>query len=448
MSALEVSIDDLLLDLKNPRFDGLASQREVLERIVFSQGRKLVNLADDIVTEGLSPAHRMLVVRARGERSKYTVLDGNRRLAALRILVNPAALDGMSDVGDSTKKQLKALAKTFDRKSVEPMDAYVLDQQEARHWIEAIHTGENEGRGVVHWDGIMRARFRGESASLKALALVQAKGKLSEAELASLEKFPITNLDRLLATPEVRDRLGLVLEAEDLLSDVNPNELVRALKRIVTDLASKKIRVSDIDTKDDRLRYMDELKAVLPDLSKRSGNLVPIDSLATGASGTGVAAAGRQRRRSQAHRKALIPADPRLHIGNPKIEEIYIELRKLPLESYPNAIGALARVFIELSVDHYGRANIAGYSIDWDLKKKIDQVAGHLQANGAHRRDLQPFRRIASSADVALSVDRLHGIIHSQFALPTPSELRRGWDEIGHVFVRIWPPPPPKQPKS
>ncbi|TAK83978.1 MAG: hypothetical protein EPO20_16090 [Betaproteobacteria bacterium] len=444
MPALDVTIDDLLLDLKNPRFDGLASQREALEKIVFSQGRKLVNLADDIATEGLSPAHRMLIVRARGEKGKYVVIDGNRRLAALRVMVNPAALDGMDEVGDSTKKQLKTLAKTFERTSVEPIEAYLLDDQEARHWIEAIHTGENEGRGVVHWDGIMRARFRGESASLKALALVQAKGKLTETELASLERFPITNLDRLLATPEVRDRLGIVLEEGNLLSDVNASELVRALKRIVTDLASKKIRVSDIDKKADRLRYMDELKAVLPDLSKRSGNLVPIDSLATGTPGAGAAAAGRQRRRSLAHRKALIPAEPRLYISDAKIEEIYIELRKLPLESYPNAIGALARVFIELSADHYGRANVAGYSIDWELKKKIDQVGNHLQANGVHRRDLQPFRRLASSADAALSVDRLHGIIHSQFALPTPSELRRGWDEIGHVFPRIWTAPPPK----
>src|ERR1041384_1058674 len=101
MAALEVSIDDLMLDLKNPRFDRLANEREGLEKIVFSQGNKLVNLADDIATEGLSPAHRMLVVRTRGEKGKYTVIDGNRRLAALRVMVNPAVLDGMAEVGNS-----------------------------------------------------------------------------------------------------------------------------------------------------------------------------------------------------------------------------------------------------------------------------------------------------------------------------------------------------------
>jgi hypothetical protein len=439
MPAFEATIDDLQLDLKNPRFEGLANEREALEKIVFSQGRKLVNLAEDIATEGLSPAHRMLLVRAKGAHGKYTVIDGNRRLAALRVMVNPAVLDGMEEVGKSTKRQLKAIAKEFDKSSVEPIDAYVLDDQEARHWIEAIHTGENEGRGVVNWDGIARARFRGQSASLKALGLVQSKGKLTETEQASLERFPITNLDRLLATPEVRDRLGLVLEEGNLLSDVNPGELVRALKRIVMDLASKKIRVSDIDTKADRLNYIDGLKAVTPDLSKRSGNLVPIDSLSTGAGGA--AAAAKARQRSKANRKSLIPSDLRLYIEDAKIEEIYIELRKMPLEPYPNAIGALARVFIELSADHYGKANVNGYSVNWELKKKVDQVANHLQASGVNKRDLQPFRRLASSPDPALSIDRLHAIIHSQYALPTPSELRRGWDEVGHVFTRIWPAP-------
>jgi hypothetical protein len=442
MPTIEVSIDDLLLDLKNPRFEGLDSQRDALEKIVFSQGRKLVNLADDIATEGLSPAHRMLVVRAK-ERGKYNVLDGNRRVAALRVLINPAVLDGMQEVGDSTKKQLKALAKQFDRTRFEPIEAFLLDSDQiARHWIEAIHTGENQGRGVVDWDGIQTARYRGQSASLKVLGLVQAKGKLTDDELAMLERFPITNLDRLLDTPEVRERLGVQLEEGNLVSDVNPAELVRALKRIVTDIGSKKIRVSNIERKDDRLRYMDELKSVLPDLSKRTGTLVPIDSLTAGAAASAV----KGRQRSKTIRKALIPSDPRLYVDNAKLEEIYLELRKLPLESYPNAIGTLTRVFIELTCDHYGKKNVTGYSIDWDLKKKVSQVADHLGAAGVHKRDLGSFRRLASSQDAALCIDRLHGIVHSKYALPTPTELRRGWDEIGDLFAeRLYPPPPSKK---
>ncbi len=134
MPNIEVSIDDLALNLKNPRFDGLDNQREALEKIVVSQGRKLVNLADDIATRGLSPAVRILVVADDGNPDQYIVLDGNRRLAALRVLVNPAALDGMAQVGDVTKKQLKALATSFNRSAIEPIDVYVCESEEAdRH---------------------------------------------------------------------------------------------------------------------------------------------------------------------------------------------------------------------------------------------------------------------------------------------------------------------------
>ena len=49
MGNVELNLDELLLDLTNPRFDGLADQRDALEKIAVSRGCKLVNLAEDIV---------------------------------------------------------------------------------------------------------------------------------------------------------------------------------------------------------------------------------------------------------------------------------------------------------------------------------------------------------------------------------------------------------------
>jgi hypothetical protein len=62
MGNVELDLDELQLDLANPRFAGLASQREALQKIVQTQGAKLVNLAEDVVANGMSPAHRMLVM--------------------------------------------------------------------------------------------------------------------------------------------------------------------------------------------------------------------------------------------------------------------------------------------------------------------------------------------------------------------------------------------------
>ncbi len=445
MASQEATLDELELDLKNPRFDGLSNQREALQKIVVSQGTKLVNLAEDIVEEGLSPAHRMLVMKAPGKGAKgFIVMDGNRRLAALRVLTNPSVLDGMSGVGDLTLKKFRKLARDFDVSRVEPIDVYMCnDEAEARHWIEAIHTGENEGRGVVGWDGIATARYRGKNASLKVLDFVRTVGKLTNEEIAALERFPITNLDRLLGTLEVREKLGLSLENGELLSDLPQAELLKSLKRIVTDLASGTVKVSQLKSQADRVKYLGSLGPALPDLSKRTGKPETIERLSAQAQAHNAKKATTARTRSLLTRKSLIPsqAECPLHIGNEKLQQICKELRRLPLDAYPVAIASEFRVFLELSLDHYGTENkLDKYKIDLDLKQKLEKVAEGLVSAGVHKRDLQAFRSLASNPGKALSVDRLHGIIHSRYALPTASELRSGWAEVQVAFTKIWAP--------
>lgn len=444
MGNVELELDELQLDLKNPRFAGLANQREALEKIVLSQGSKLVNLAEDIVANGMSPAHRMLVVKNTGKKaSGFTVVDGNRRLAALRVLTNPAVLEGMSGVGDLTAQKLRKLAKDFSLDSVQPFDVFVCKTEaEARHWIEAIHTGENDGRGVVSWDGIATARYRGKNTSLKVLDFVKAAGKLTADELAALERFPITNLDRLLGSPEVRELLGLTLEDGDLMSDLPAAELLRPLKKVVGDLASKAITVGQLKGKDDRLNYINSLGSQLPDLSKRTGTPESLDRLSAHAQAKAHAkATTTAKTRSLLDRRALIPSQAQspLNIGDQKLQQMCRELRKLPLDSYPVAVAASFRVFLELSLDHYGtEKKLPGYTPDLQLKKKVEAVAEGLLAAGSTKRDLQAFRALASNPNAALSIDRLHGVIHSRYALPTPSELRTGWAEVQVAFTKIW----------
>ena len=115
------------------------------------------------------------------------------------------------------------------------------------------------------------------------------------------------------------------------------------------------------------------------------------------------------------------------------------ELRNLPLESYPVAVAASFRVFLELSLDHYGtEKKLPSYNVNLLLKEKVNAIAAGLQANGVGKRDLQPLRALASNTNTALSIDRLHGVIHSRYALPTPSELRTGWAELQLAFTKIW----------
>ena len=91
MAQVDLTIEQLSLDSDNPRINSASSQREALQKMVSEEPEKFVRLARSIVRHGLSPMDRLLVYRPKGTRN-YTVLEGNRRAAALKVLVNPTCM--------------------------------------------------------------------------------------------------------------------------------------------------------------------------------------------------------------------------------------------------------------------------------------------------------------------------------------------------------------------
>src|SRR5580698_5085344 len=85
----------LLADSSNPRVieEGLG-QREVLLAIAKAVGDEIVVLARDIVQyQSVDPSALPIVIKA-DEPNRYTVLEGNRRLTAIRALENPSMFEG------------------------------------------------------------------------------------------------------------------------------------------------------------------------------------------------------------------------------------------------------------------------------------------------------------------------------------------------------------------
>src|ERR1051326_2797326 len=104
MAQVSLSIDSLLLDSDNPRIGNADSQRDALQKVVDDQEDKLYELAEHIAEEGLSPIERLLVLREAPNSQRYVSLEGNRRTAALKILVNPNIL-GSIDIRPSLRKR-------------------------------------------------------------------------------------------------------------------------------------------------------------------------------------------------------------------------------------------------------------------------------------------------------------------------------------------------------
>ena len=61
MPAIPLKIEDLLLDVENPRISRAGGQKDALQKIIEDQDIKLVQLAESIVEDGgLNPMPRCL----------------------------------------------------------------------------------------------------------------------------------------------------------------------------------------------------------------------------------------------------------------------------------------------------------------------------------------------------------------------------------------------------
>ena len=238
---LEVPIDNLLLDEDNPRLitqseDQLDTIREMASR----QSSRLQVLAADIVKHGLDPSELFIVME--DEDGRYIVLDGNRRTTALKVLANPDVINGILTNG--IFQNLQRLSDEYKSNPFESvLCVLVNDRDEADHWIELKHTSYQDGAGPLRWGPDEGARFRAMTggvvdAETQALNFLQDHGYITP-EIRN--KLPTTTFRRLLRTPEVRDKLGLDWNDNQLHIVSEPNAVAKALMYVANDLLLKRI---------------------------------------------------------------------------------------------------------------------------------------------------------------------------------------------------------------
>ena len=257
-----IALTNLLLDVINPRFvTEQDNQRVAIRNMASEQGEKLLNLADDIVNFGVDPSSLAIVIPHAQNAGRHIVVEGNRRVAALKLLHNPELLQGAWE--PQAEHQLRNLSDSFGKAPINDVQCVVLqDREAANHWILLRHRGEQQGRGIVAWDGTAAARYeerRGggrAQAALQAIDLVRQKGKLDQPVLDRLGDVPITTVQRLLNDPQVRTMLGVDLENGKLTTRLPEQEVLKGLTRIIRDAALGQLKVSRVDTKEDRANYV------------------------------------------------------------------------------------------------------------------------------------------------------------------------------------------------
>lgn len=447
---ISVPASKLDFDLQNPRFPVQTSQREALEKTLLTNMSKSFKLAEHLVAHGQNPSDPLLVHQ---DGMRFTVLEGNRRTAVLKVLNKPILLESMPD-GPGVPafcKKMKTLAERAANAELNKIAIVVLPSRQAADvWINLKHTGENDGAGTVQWDGNARARYRSKGdIGLELLDFGKARNWFTDDDLRgpSGASFPLTTLNRLLGDPQVREALGLTLSNNILLSLVPPDELEKGVKQVVSDLASGDWNVTRLKVKGDRKKYIDQLPAsARPDLTRTVGPWqVDVDTV-TPAAPPKVEEKEPKPRPKPSTRKALVPKDFVVHTNPacPRLAKILVELKKLEVEHHENAVAVLLRTFIELSLDDY--IDRTGLTVQKSgkqaaLAEKAKSAAADFKNKGLVDKHMEGNinRLVGHNSDPkaeAGSITTLHSFIHSRLSSPIASELKTVWDNIA-PFMRL-----------
>jgi hypothetical protein len=379
------------------------------------------------------------------------VIEGNRRVLALKALDTPSLVSAAYTPAQN--KRLMGLADKYAAKPIESITCTMFDnEEEARHWIELRHTGQNLGRGLVEWAPSEQDRFKARhpghtrSTANQVVDFVRKHGTLSPEAMNSTQPVT-TNIERLLTTPEARRGLGVDVVNGEVVALHPTEEVAKALSRVVEDLRTKKVTVPDLYTADHRKSYVATLpKAVLPKKASMLATPARLDDLTAGSAPRPVKPRPTRRRRpTPPPRTTVVPRDSNLSVTVPRINQIYTELSTLPAEQYPNSCSVLLRVFIELSVDHHlSNKNVMSDSdiAKYDLAKRLRAVADALHKGGKINAKLKAaVERVGNSGPSVLAPNMraFNQYVHNEYVFPRPPELYAAWDELYPMLEKVWP---------
>lgn len=459
----QININDVLLNTENPRFEKVDSEEEALEIMISEYGEKIYNLAEHITENGMNPTEFSAVIKSK---NKYIILDGNRRLTALKILNNP-------DLLNQDFEKLKSKIMKLDRVNI-PTTINAIEfenEEEANLWIKLKHTGENDGIGTVEWTALQQSRFDDDKypLSIQLLKYMESANLIDEPISKNIENLKITNLERLLTDPDVRDILSITRAKNELHFPIPSEKIKNILNNLLIELLSEDFTVNKIRNKPDRINFMNSFKEKynltkddIKDLKdyevttakeyeslkeKMNDKENPKESTKenkkdnkndTKADKT-ISKPRSLEMPSTKDRSTLIPEDFSLTIKNSKINDIYKELKTIPVNDYPNITGASFRVFLELSIDYYINENDIDIGKNDHLNNKLDKVKTHINDKlKLDKKELKEINRAISSNDNIVSIDVLHGYIHSTVAQASADGLKTTWNNYERFFELLY----------
>jgi hypothetical protein len=470
-----VSVTSLSLDSKNPRIPH--ASRKTKERDLIAQlieHDKVHELAQAIADQGYFPTEILIGLEENGRK---VILEGNRRLAALKLLISP------SIAPLELQKKFQRLSTQVAPELISKVRvAFAPSREDAAPIIVKRHTTS----GVEKWKPAQQGQYirsfvRGDLsledlgkhlglpkseivAMLRYDTLYEVAQSLDfppavKKIVADSRGFSFTTLERLVDNPRVPKFLGISFtEDGGFKGKIGSDEFKKGFTKIISDIATKRIDSRKLNDDDQIKDYLSKLGNSTPNLNKRgffsSGDFLGDENDDVSVSTESEEIGPRKPR----HYKGLIPPSVKSYLNSPRINDIIKELRRLNIRDYPNSAAVMFRVLLDVLVSHYmdstgkirpmlERERTKNKKpLDWYptlrqmLKEMLNDPKPPFAINPQARKIIQ---KMIEDNDTLFSINHMDQFVHNKFAAPTDEQLRKfwaAWEElVRHLLVEYTP---------
>lgn len=448
-----VPVRDLTLDLGNYRTVQQADEKAAVEAMISTSPDRFWALTESLLQDGYLPTESVIVLR-NGSPGKLTVKEGNRRVAALKLIHKLLPLSAFT-VPDNIAAQIKAVPSAWrsDNKSVpctiyEPADAATVDR------IVTLAHGKGEKAGRDQWNAVARARHNREANGANEPALDLLEQYLSDGgNVTSHQKarwagaFPLSVLAE--AMKRLAPRVGAA--SAPAIASAYPNVKHRdILEAIIHDIGMEHLGFDGIRSKDADFA---EGYGLPPAKTKKGG--------ATAAGTSPQGAAGKSKSKSAVRTSAATAAQRAVATGDPravrrllkdfapkgkrreKLVALKDEAVRLDLTRTPFAFCFVLRSMFEISAKAYcvDHAQAGGPSAtkpdgqDRALADVLRDITKHITNNNADKAKVKALHGAITELGKnqgILSVTSMNQLVHNpRFSLAP--------HDIAIVFANIFP---------
>ncbi len=400
---------------------------------------KLESFANEIIKDFDLPQIEKIVVWH--DSSRNIVLEGNRRLATYKCLIDPSLIKD-----DDLKTKFLALKSRLSIDENFKLEAVVTnDKKQGMRFIDRKHYhGNNEEKWEQYERDhhIKRTKEVSENASYsskekESLFRVNLAEQVKEVDLPDemkqkiLGKGFVTTFYRVVGSTEGRKKLRYERLDYDLKIEDKDNFL-SLLKVVIYNLLEKKTldgkKVLNSRTLNDDIQLKNYLDSISANDTESVDKLVVKQKTSSTSSKTVKKSAQKRGKSKEEPFSSLV--NPMLQLPKKctdKIKGIYHELQTIDVSQCPTASSILVRILVEISTDEFLKKNNDHKKKNDELFKKINHVKDSYVTD-------QDLKKTIDLLHNELLTKKLNQVAHNTIFQATETSIKDLWKNLEKLF--------------